>query len=294
MHPSVVGFENELAIRGLSQNTIIGYRQDVIKLMEFLTEQQIELQEVTSEDMIQFLSQLKSKEYAVSSSSRMISCLRNYFDYLVESQLISQNPMLSIKLPKKAKTLPKILSQEEVSRLLDFPDIHSVNGLRNKALLELLYASGLRVSELVNLQLADLHLSMGFIQVLGKGNKERIIPVGEEADFWLQAYIQRARPSLNKKDAQEVFLTQRGSKFTRQGIWKLLKELVLEAGIQKEVSPHTLRHSFATHILERGADLRIVQELLGHSDIATTEIYTHISHEQKIKLYQQAHPRAKK
>ena len=226
----------------------------------------------------------------------MISCLRHFYQYLLDENQLTVNPMLSVKLPKKKKTLPKALSMEEIDQLLDTPSPIDAPSLRNKTMLEVMYATGLRVTELVELDLSDLHLDLGFIQTVGKGNKQRIIPIGDEANYWLEMYLTHARPILAKENFEvtTVFLNQRGNKFTRQGVWKILKQMVQKAGINKNVSPHTLRHSFATHILEKGADLRVVQELLGHSNITTTEIYTHITGERKKEIYNQTHPRAKK
>jgi integrase/recombinase XerD len=203
--------------------------------------------------------------------------------------------MEKISLPKKTQHLPSVLTLEEVDRLLSTPDIAKPLGLRDRTLLETLYSTGMRVSEIIHIQLTDIHLDMGFIQTIGKGNKERIVPIGEVAEEWLQRYLQEGRPKLVKDEeaAQNyLFVNNHGKPLSRQGVWKNLKKLVMMANISKDISPHTLRHSFATHLLENGADLRVVQELLGHSDISTTQIYTHIHAQHMKDIYTKAHPRA--
>ena len=207
---------------------------------------------------------------------------------------MDHNPMDLIQGAKNRKHLPKTLSSKEIDRLLEAPDTETNNGIRDRAILEVMYASGLRVSELTHLKMNELHLELGFIQTVGKGDKERIIPIGEEALFWIKKYLEEVYPVYSKKstDSTILFLTQRGKQFTRQGIWKNLKKYVNLAGIDHEVSPHILRHSFATHLLENGADLRMVQELLGHSDISTTQIYTHVSKQRLQEIYRNSFPRA--
>lgn len=224
----------------------------------------------------------------------MVSSLRRFHQFLKQEQLAQNDPMLYIDTPKKAQSLPKILSLKEVETLIMTPNENEVLGLRDRAILEVMYATGLRVSELVELKLTDLHLSLGLIQTIGKGDKERIISLGDVAIEWVGKYLRYSRTKLEKPDKRSpyLFLNHHGKKLTRQGIWKNLKGLVQKAGIKKEVTPHTLRHSFATHLLENGADLRIVQELLGHADISTTQIYTHITKQRMAKVYHQYHPRA--
>ncbi|MGY3724054.1 site-specific tyrosine recombinase XerD [Granulicatella balaenopterae] len=290
-------FGYSLLVEGLSKNTVQSYERDLAKYFDFLKSQGItDVSTTSSETVILYLQQLKNDDYASSSVSRMISCLRHFYQYLLDENQITINPMLSVKLPKKKKILPKALSIEEIDTLLDSKSPTDAPSLRNKTMLEVMYATGLRVTELVELRLSDIHLEIGFIQTIGKGNKQRMIPIGDEASYWLDMYLTYARPLLEKETIEDthVFLNQRGTKFTRQGVWKILKKMVKEAGITENVSPHTLRHSFATHILEKGADLRVVQELLGHSNITTTEIYTHITGERKKEIYNQTHPRAKK
>lgn len=291
-------FERYLLIdQGKSINTIRSYIRDLNKFALFLTK--IEITEISQVDyglIQQFLAALKKENYAASSTSRLLSALRQFFHFLLKEQVLETNPMQLVRSPKKEKSLPLVLSVNQVDTLIQTPDVKTLIGLRDRSIFELLYATGLRVSELTNLQLADLHLDLGFIQTVGKGNKERIVPLGDEAVFWLDEYLKDVRPLFaNKKTAeagQYVYLTERGKYFTRQGIWKNLKKYVQQAGIQAEVSPHILRHSFATHLLENGADLRMVQELLGHADISTTQIYTHISKYRLQEVYRKNFPRA--
>ena len=289
-------FVDSLAIQGLSQNTVMSYQRDLMKFYQFLKEQQIQdWKEVDYSLIVLFLQALKQDGYATSSTSRMISCLKKFFKFLQQEQLVETNPVQPLKVPKTSKTLPKALTVDEVTQVLNSCDTSTVLGLRDKAMLELLYATGMRVSELITLKLSDLHLELGFLQTIGKGNKQRIIPIGQAATNWVQHYLTYARVMLEQEsNPVEYLFLNHGNGFTRQGFWKNLKKIVQEAGVHKEVSPHTLRHSFATHILEAGADLRIVQELLGHSDISTTQIYTHLTNERMKEIYQQAHPRAKK
>ncbi len=279
--------------RGLSANTITAYRQDLTTFSKFLDEQKRDLGSVDHLLVLRFLNQLRTAGRANTSIARMVTTLRKCFAYLKKEGVVAHDPMQTIKPPKKAQHLPAVLTINEVDDLLAVPDVEKPLGIRNKAMLELMYATGLRVSELVHLKLTDLHLDLAMLQTIGKGDKERIIPVGEVAIDWLKTYLRDSRPKLLKgQQSEAVFLNDHGRPISRQGVWLLIKNLVKAAGIQKDVSPHTLRHSFATHILENGADLRIVQELLGHSDISTTQIYTHISKKRLTEVYDQFHPRA--
>lgn len=290
-------FVDALSVQGLSRNTVESYRRDLLKFWAYVEESGVsDWREVDYPLLVGFLQSLKEQRYAVTSTRRMMSCLKKFFAFLVQERLIETNPVQQLHTPKKPQSLPKALSVDEVSRLLAIPDTTSVIGVRDKAMLELLYATGMRVSELLTVTLGDLHLDLGFLQTIGKGNKQRIIPIGQEATYWVQVYLQYARPELesDKAPVDVLFLNHHGRGMTRQGFWKNLKGLARQAGITKEVSPHTLRHSFATHILEAGADLRIVQELLGHADISTTQIYTHLTQERLKEIYQQTHPRASK
>ena len=279
--------------RGLSDNTINSYRQDLTQFGAYLTAEKLSLEAVDHVVVLAWLNQLRLAGKSNNSVIRMVTSLRKFFGYLAQEKIVLPNPMRDIKPPKKATHLPAVLSVAEIDALLAVPTDTTPLDIRNRTLIEVMYATGLRVSELVNLKLSDLHLQLGLIQTVGKGDKERIIPIGEVAADWLTRYFASSRLALLKgKDSPYVFLNDRGGQLTRQGVWKIIKKLVAEAGITKDVSPHTLRHSFATHILENGADLRIVQELLGHADISTTQIYTHISKKRLSEVYDQYHPRA--
>lgn len=280
--------------RGLSENTIASYGIDLKLFLEYLRENEIpSFKQVNKEIIVNYMQAEKNNNKANSSILRSVSSLRKFFQYLAQEKIIEKDPMLLIDTPKKKQHLPQVLTKEEVEKLLHSPNTGQVLGLRDRAMLELMYATGLRISEIINLKLEDLHLTMGTLQTLGKGHKERIVPVGDEAIKWINRYLEEARPKLLKqKRSNYLFLNFHGNNLTRQGVWKNLKAEVRKAGIQKNITPHTLRHSFATHILENGADLRIVQELLGHADISTTQIYTHLSNKQLADIYNRAHPRA--
>ena len=279
--------------RGLSENTIASYGIDLKLFLEYLRENEIpSFKQVNKEVIVNYMQSEKNNNKANSSILRSVSSLRKFFQYLAQEKIIEKDPMLLIDTPKKKQHLPQVLTKEEVEKLLHSPNTGQVLGLRDRAMLELMYATGLRISEIINLKLEDLHLTMGTLQTLGKGHKERIVPVGDEAIKWINRYLEEARPKLLKqKRSNYLFLNFHGNNLTRQGVWKNLKAEVRKAGIQKNITPHTLRHSFATHILENGADLRIVQELLGHADISTTQIYTHLSNKQLADIYNRAHPR---
>ncbi|MCM1597136.1 site-specific tyrosine recombinase XerD [Latilactobacillus sakei] len=278
--------------RGLSENTRQSYRQDLKQYQQFLVSQKLTSFTEDRFIVLGFLQAQTTAQKAQSSITRSISTLRKFYQYLAREGRIQKDPMLQIDSPKQGRHLPAVLSSEEIERLLKTPDTSTPLGLRDRAILEVLYATGLRVSELVHLKLTDLHLSLGLIQTLGKGDKERIIPIGDVAVDWINQYLERSRNRLTKgKDSPYLFVNFHGNGLTRQGIWKNLKAIVQAAGIDKGVTPHTLRHSFATVLLENGADLRIVQELLGHSDISTTQIYTHISKKHLTEVYQRSHPR---
>lgn len=289
-------YERYLLIdQGKSQNTIQSYMRDVKKFVIFINKQEVvEINNVNKDTIQLYIISLNKAGFAASTTNRMISTLKNFFHYLIREQKMDHNPMDLIQGAKNRKHLPKTLSSKEIDRLLEAPDTETNNGIRDRAILEVMYASGLRVSELTHLKMNELHLELGFIQTIGKGDKERIIPIGEEALFWIKKYLEEVYPVYAKKstDSTILFLTQRGKQFTRQGIWKNLKKYVNLAGIDHEVSPHILRHSFATHLLENGADLRMVQELLGHSDISTTQIYTHVSKQRLQEIYRNSFPRA--
>ena len=280
--------------RGLSANTRQSYERDLEQYLHFLQEQKIaSWQDVDLFLVIRFLEKLHEEKKATATVTRMISSLRRFHQFLRQERITDHDPMQHIDTPKKAQKLPSTLTLTEVEKLIEAPDTTKTLGIRDRAILEVMYATGMRVSELIGLKLGDLHLSLGLVQTVGKGDKERIIPLGDYAIQWLERYLDEARPLL-VKDASEmhVFVNNHGKGLSRQGIWKNLKQLVREAGIYKEVTPHTLRHSFATHLLENGADLRTVQELLGHADISTTQIYTHITKKRMTDVYKQHFPRA--
>lgn len=281
--------------RGLSKNTIESYLRDLRTYLNFLkTNQLIAWDDIDRYAILSFLQQLKEEKKSANSIIRMVSSLRQFHQFLRQEKLATVDPMAHIDTPKKAQTLPKVLSTKEVEILIETPNTSETLGIRDRAILEVMYATGLRVSELTELKLDDLHLSLGLIQTIGKGDKERILPLGDLAIKWTETYLNHSRSRLERPNQRSsyVFLNHHGHKLTRQGIWKNLKLLVQKAGIEKAVTPHTLRHSFATHLLENGADLRTVQELLGHSDISTTQIYTHITTLRMSSVYKTYHPRA--
>ena len=275
--------------RKLSKNTISSYRDNLNRFEEFIRGKSIkDLNKTDIEAYLKFNDTMAEK-----SRAHYLTVIRNFYNFLVYEELLDKNPCESILMPKISKTLPKYLTEEEIKKLLDFP-LNTANDYRNKAMLEVLYATGIRVSELVNLKISNLHLEEDFILVFGKGAKERLCPISEICEKYLRIYLEEYRNSLLKhKNSEYVFINTFGNPITRQGFFKNLKKIAKEQGIQKEISPHTLRHSYATHLLSHGADLRSIQELLGHSDISTTEIYTHLVNE-KLKSDYERHPRAKK
>ncbi|EMF0049630.1 site-specific tyrosine recombinase XerD [Enterococcus hirae] len=280
--------------RGLSLNTRKSYERDLLQYLHYLEDEQItSWQDVDRYVVINYLEKMHDEKKAPATVTRMITSLRRFHQFLRQERLTDHDPMQHIDTPKKVQKLPSTLSLTEVERLIETPDTTKNLGIRDRAILEVMYATGMRVSELVGLKLSDLHLSLGLVQTLGKGDKERIIPLGDYAIQWLERYLDEARPLLVANPSEtQVFVNHHGTGLSRQGIWKNLKQLVREAGINKEVTPHTLRHSFATHLLENGADLRTVQELLGHADISTTQIYTHITKKRMTDVYKQHFPRA--
>ncbi|MCL1989579.1 MAG: site-specific tyrosine recombinase XerD [Defluviitaleaceae bacterium] len=280
----------------LSDNTIKSYAFDLQSFLTFLTERNLSVKAVVKSDLQQYLAVLYDRGLATATVSRHLSTLRAFYDYLVMEGNIQASPCELIESPKLNRHLPTVLSLAEVTRLLDSLTAGSCIECRNQAMIELLYASGMRVSELLALNVADLYLEMGFIRCLGKGGKERIVPIGEIAIEALDAYLKGSRQQFLKANSRHdaLFLNRLGGRLSRQGFWKILKQQAQVAGIKKALSPHQLRHAFATHLIENGADLRIVQELLGHADISTTQIYTHMSRSHLQKVIEEAHPRAKK
>jgi integrase/recombinase XerD len=282
--------------RGLSKNTIISYERDLKSYKKYLlnVEKLTSFQDVTRLHIVQFLRYLHEQGKSSKTIARHIASIRSFHQFLLREKVCDHDPSVHIETPQMERTLPKVLSLEEVEALLNAPKTDTCFGIRDKAMLELLYATGMRVSEMIQLNLSDVHLTMGFIRCVGKGNKERIIPLGKIAEEAIKTYIEKARGKLlnKKRPTEALFLNHHGNRMTRQGFWKNLKKLAKEANIEKEITPHTLRHSFATHLLENGADLRAVQEMLGHADISTTQIYTHVTKTRLKDVYKMYHPRA--
>lgn len=288
-------FIHYLAVeRGLAQNTLDSYQRDLNNYVEFLKRSHIrDLNQTRRANIIAYLADLQRKGRATSTISRNLASLRSFYGFLIRDGLIDSDPTTNLESPKIEKRLPKVLTVQEVEALLEGPDLGDVCGLRDKAMLELLYATGIRVSELVALNLSDVNLNMGFLKCFGKGSKERIIPLGTMALTNVSDYVMRARGKLLRNQEEEsLFLNHHGQRLSRQGFWKIIKKYAITATIEKEITPHTLRHSFATHLLENGADLRAVQEMLGHADISTTQIYTHLTKSRLKEVYAKTHPRA--
>ncbi|MRG86476.1 site-specific tyrosine recombinase XerD [Salinibacillus xinjiangensis] len=280
--------------RGLSENTLKSYERDLRQYQQFLKDKShiTDVHAIQRLHVMQFLNHLHSLGRSASTVARFLSTIRAFHQFLIREAGVEQDPSLHIETPKKERKLPKILSSEEVESLLELQGKDPLV-IRNRAMLEVLYATGLRVTELLSLTMNDLHLTMGFVRCFGKGSKERIIPLGTHAQKSVQDYIDTARGALLKgKKEDALFLNNRGKPMSRQGFWKILKGIARDRGIRKEITPHTLRHSFATHLLENGADLRAVQEMLGHADISTTQIYTHVTKSRLKDIYKTFHPRA--
>lgn len=280
--------------KNLSQNTVSSYKIDINAFISFLKDSGIDdPSDISSDHIGSFFKTLKELGLLGSSSARYFSSLKGFFLYLLKNKYIEKNPIEKITAPRISKKLPGVLDVNEVEKILSAPDANDKLGLRDKAMLELFYACGTRVSELINIKVNDLFFEDEIIRVFGKGSKERLIPVGSSAVIWVGEYLKKSRPLLMKKSKSEnnLFLNSRGSKLSRMGVWKIIDRYVKKAGIEKDVHPHTFRHSFATHLLEGGADLRAVQEMLGHADISTTQIYTHIDRDYIKQVHKQYHPR---
>jgi len=282
---------------GLSENTVAAYQRDLVRFWKQLAIQQssvdvVPLSAVSESLMQEALLQLSQGGLGDRSLMRLISSLKRLFLWAYQQELIEENPTLRLQSIRLTQGLPKVLTEAQVEALLNTPDIHTPLGLRDRAILEVMYATGLRVSELVGLQFEQLSLSSGMVQVIGKGNKERIVPLGEVAVLWCQRYLSEARPALVKhRPVSTLFVSRLGRSMTRQTLWHRIRVLAEQAGLPEGLSPHVLRHAFATHLLNHGADLRTVQLLLGHSDLSTTQIYTHVAQERLQKVHQQHHPR---
>jgi len=294
MDTNVDLFLDYLAVeRGLSTNTIIAYSSDLRELAQFLKKLAImDWGDVSKNHIQEYLASV-GESLTHRSRARRLAAMRSFFKYLERRRSIGRNPTAGIRFPKFHAALPHVLSASEVENLLAAADAKTILGQRDKAMLELLYAAGLRVSELVNLQLQQVHLEPGYLVVRGKGDKERLVPMGEWAADALKIYLEDARTKLVRKgrSVSEVFLNGRGNKLSRQGMWKIIKRYAERSGIRQDLSPHTLRHSFATHLLENGADLRSLQAMLGHADISTTQIYTHVARARLKEIHRKFHPR---
>lgn len=286
---------------GLSENTLAAYRNDIAGFSAWLVKKGDSLVDVDTILIQEFLAYNYSIQQKRRSVARLLSSLRRFYLYLFRENRISEDPTQLLESPKGDRSLPLSLNEHQIEKLLSAPDVSDDLGLRDRAMLEVLYATGLRVSELINLKTTQISMQQGVIRVVGKGNKERLVPIGEVALDWLEKYNRLARPQLlevssrknNATQCSEIFLTRRGKSMTRQAFWYMIKRYAVVAGIDAEqLSPHTLRHAFATHLLNHGADLRVVQMLLGHSDISTTQIYTHVADQRLRDMYQQHHPRA--
>jgi len=278
--------------RGLSDNTLSAYRSDLSLFATWLEPRGHGLSAATREDLQAYLAQGVTQGVRPRTSARMLSTFRRFYRYLAREALIETDPTALIESPRLGRPLPKLLTEQQVERLLEAPDIDTPLGLRDRAMLETLYATGLRVSELVGLTLSQLGMQQGIVRVVGKGNKERLVPLGEEAIGWLDRYLQESRSGLVRARASDaLFPTRRGGAMTRQAFWRNLRGYAQAAGITTPLSPHTLRHAFATHLLNHGADLRVVQMLLGHADLSTTQIYTQVARARLKQLHAQHHPR---
>jgi integrase/recombinase XerD len=279
--------------RGVSRNTLASYDRDLRLLCHWLEELGASMEQATRAELLEYLAIRVRDGAKAATTARLLSSLRRFYRWQVRENMRKDDPTAQIEAPKQGRHLPNTLSEEEVDALLHAPATGNPLGLRDRAMLELLYATGLRVSELVGIRLSEVSLQHGVIRITGKGNKERLVPMGEEAHDWIQTYLRDARPTLmqGKDIAEHVFVTTRGSGMTRQMFWVMIQRYALAAGIVRHISPHTLRHAFATHLLNHGADLRVVQMLLGHSDLSTTQIYTHVAQARLQDLHREHHPR---
>lgn len=283
-----------VVIKGLSKNTSQSYKTDIEKLFTFVERKELDsITRLNSNLISEFLAELNISGLNISSINRCIVSIKQFFKYLMLENIIKTDPTADLVSPRMKKTIPDVLSLEDIEKILNVPDLTKFEGIRDSAMLEVLYASGLRVTELVELKQVNINYDHGYLIVMGKGSKERIVPIGLTSIKKINDYFELSRPHLVKNELSDyLFITRRGTCFTRQGFWKLIKAYAKEAGIVKNISPHTIRHSFATHLLERGADLRTIQLLLGHSDISTTQIYTHVETKRLREIHKKYHPRA--
>jgi len=289
-------FLNYLTVeRGLARNTIESYGRDLRQYLIYLGERKrgLQLKDTTQVTVVGYLLYLQAQGRAAATLSRSLAAIKAFYHFLAGERLIERDPTVNLNAPRQEKRLPRVLSVEEVARLLEQPDLKTPGGIRDRGMLEVLYATGLRVSELVSLTVDDVNLEEGYLRCLGKGSKERIVPLGTLAAKYLTFYLNHARKFLAAAPGETVlFLNHHGNRLTRQGFWKIIKKYADHLGIERTITPHTLRHSFATHLLENGADLRSVQEMLGHADISTTQIYTHLTKGKLKEVYDRTHPRA--
>jgi integrase/recombinase XerD len=291
--PSVTRFLDAVWMeRGLASNTLAAYRADLTALSRWLAERDLQITRTTRAELLAFIAYRVDAGARPRSTARQLSSFRRFFRYLVREGVLRDDPTAQIAMPKIGRSLPKSLSEEEVESLLNAPAIADPLGHRDRTMLEVLYATGLRVSELVNLKYSQINTNQGVIRIIGKGNRERLIPLGEEAVRWLTEFVKGPRNEiLLDRTTDYLFPTRRGDRMTRQAFWHIIKRYARKAQIDKELSPHTMRHAFATHLLNHGADLRVVQMLLGHSDLSTTQIYTHVARERMKELHERHHPR---
>lgn len=282
--------------KGLSKNTIDSYRSDIVKFLGFCIEENVDgFDKVDKNILEKFLNKLSYEKISATSQARYISSLRSFYSFLLSQEIINNNPVEKIEPPKIRRNLPDFLTIDEVLKILESVPTETCLGIRDKAILEVLYACGLRVSELINLKQRDIFFDEGFVRIWGKGSKERIVPIGKSALNWIKTYQKKCRPILvaNQINSTDIlFLNSNGGKLSRMGVWKIIRKYATLVGLEGKVHPHIFRHSFATHLLEGGADIRVVQEMLGHSDISTTQIYTHLTKEYQIEVHKTFHPRA--
>ena len=278
--------------RGLSENTLGAYRADLLALHQRLTEKSVHLVKAGRADVMDYIAWRVEGGAKPRSTARQLSSFRRFYRYLLRESLISDDPTANIAMPKIGRALPQSLTEEEVDALLAAPNVAEPLGHRDRAMLEVLYATGVRVSELINLKMSQINLNQGVLRIVGKGDRERLIPLGDEAQDWLREFIDGPRVEiLLERQTDYLFPTRRGDRMTRQAFWHIIKRYARKAGVLKKLSPHTVRHAFATHLLNNGADLRVVQLLLGHSDVSTTQIYTHVARERMKELHSRHHPR---
>ena len=278
---------------GLSENTLSAYRNDLLNLVKWLGKSHISIADAKHEHLLEYFAYRVSQGMQPRSGARLLSSIRRFYKYQIRQGMIEVDPAEKIEFPKLGRQLPAVLTEDEVDKLLGAPNVDKAQGIRDRTMLEVLYACGLRVSELINLHLHQVNVRAGVLRIIGKGNKERLVPFGEQAGDWLEQYLQTSRPALLKEchDCNVLFISNRGLGMTRQAFWHVIKRHAKAVGIDKHLSPHTLRHAFATHLLNHGADLRVVQMLLGHSDLSTTQVYTHIAQARLQELHREHHPR---